>query len=118
PHAGERAFADAFYRARIAFNIPVPAWGAPTWAKYYRFAVTESVNFSGVYPFVVGNATDNIKDIYLDGKNVLAINMPTNLQYEFEKGDYLQIEVLDDPVTPTTVDKTIVKTIIGTRTEI
>lgn len=114
PHAGERAYADAFKRARIKFTIPEPAWGVTDWAKYYRFAVTESVNFAGVYPFVTGNGADNIQLIYLDGKQVLAINMPTNLQYEFEKGDYLQLEVDSGAA----ITNTIVKTIIGTRTEI
>lgn len=112
PHAGERLYADAYSRAKIAFSIEEQT--VPSWVKYYRFAVTESVNFAGVYPFVTGNATDNIKQIYVDGKEVIAINMPTNLQYEFEKGDYLQIEVDSGAA----ITSTIVKDIIGTRTEI
>jgi len=115
PHAGERAFADAFDRARIAFTIPDGSVGVPSWATKYRFAVTESVNFTGVFPFVSGD-TDDVKQLWLDGQKVLAINMPTNLQYEFTKGDYLHFEVLDDPATPTDITKTIVKNIIGTRT--
>lgn len=113
PHAGERAYADAFKRARIAFSLPSATQGVPSWAKYYRFAITESVNFAGVYPFVVGNDDAlNIVNTFLDGKDVLAINMPTNLQYEFAKGDYLQIEVDGGAA----ITNTITKNIIGTRT--
>lgn len=113
PHAGEREYENAFDRARISFDIPSASLGVPNWAKYYRFAITESVNFAGVYPFVVGNDSgDNIKTLFLDGKSVLALNMPTNLQYEFVKGDYLQIE-LDNGVDAIT--STVTKTIIGTR---
>jgi hypothetical protein len=116
PHAGERDYENAFDRAVIAFNITDPTLGVPEWAKYYRFAITESVNFAGVFPFVVGNDNDeNIRSLFLDGQNVLAINMPTNLQYEFAKGDYLQIEI-DNGVDAIT--STIVKNIIGTRTTI
>ena len=114
PHAGERAYADAFDRARIAFSIPDGTIGVPSWAKYYRFAVTESVNFSAVFPFVAGNDTDtNIyDDLFIDGKEVIAINLPTNLQYEFAKGDYLHIEV----DSGSAITNTIVKNLIGTRT--
>jgi len=110
PHAGERAYTDAFDRARIAFTIPVATTGVPSWAKYYRFAVTESVNFAGVYPFVSGQ----VETVTVDGQEVYAINMPSNLQYEFEKGDYLQLEV-DSGVA---ITSTIVKNIIGTRTTV
>ena len=113
PHAGERDYANAFDRAKINFAIPNASQGVPSWAKYYRFAVTESVNFAGVYPFYTANDTaTNIRDIYLDGQAVLAINMPTNLQYEFAKGDYLLIEV----DSGSAITSTIVKNIIGTRT--
>jgi hypothetical protein len=110
PHAGERDYTNAYDRGRIAFTIPNGTTGVPSWAKYYRFAVTESVNFAGVYPFQT-DTTDNIKEIFLDGKEVIAINMPTNLQYEFANGDYLQIEV----DSGSAITNTITKTIIGTR---
>ena len=109
PHAGERAYADAYSRAKIAFTIPDGTVGVPSWAKYYRFAVTPSVNFAGVYPFVVGG--DNIQSTFLDGKSVLALNMPSNFSYEFAKGDYLHLEV----DSGSAITDTIQKMIIGTR---
>lgn len=116
PHAGERAFANAFDRARIKFTLPSATEGVASWMKTYRFVVSESINFSGVYPFVIGGSGTNIRDIYLDGQAVLAINMPTNFNYEFFKGDYLHIDVLDNETTPTEISSTITKMIIGTRT--
>lgn len=111
PHAGERLYADAYSRASIEFTMPDQVF--PSWAKYYRFAVSESVNFAGVYPFMTSTA-DNVKTLYLDGTEVIAINIPSNLQYEFEKGDYLQIEVDSGAA----ITSTIVKTIIGLRSVI
>lgn len=119
PHAGERDFENAFDRARITFLIPDATSGVSSWMKYYRFAITESVNFVGVYPFTVGNDTDsNIVETFLDGKSVMAINMPTNMQYEFAKGDFLHLELLDayPRSTATEISDTIVKNVIGTRT--
>jgi len=112
PHAGERDYADAYKAASIDFEI-LSGTVVPSWAKYYRFALTESANFVGVYPFVIGNdTTENIRQIFLDGQSVIAINMPSNLQYEFAKGDYLQIEV----DSGSAITNTITKSIIGTRT--
>lgn len=110
PFNGERAYTDINKKVKLAFTINNDT--VPSWVKYYRFAVTESVNFAGVYPFITGNNTDtNIYDIYLDGQNVLAINMPTNMSYEFLKGDYLVLEYDTGSAIETTV-----KAIIGTRT--
>ena len=113
PHNGERNYANAFDRAKIAYSLDLTI--APSWAKYWRFAITESVNFAGVYPFVVGNETGgNAYEIFLDGKNVMAVSMPTNFQYEFAKGDYLLLEDDNGVDTVTTISKSI----IGTRTTI
>jgi len=114
PHLGERDTADAYRKAKISFEIEDDSIGVMDNAKYYRFACTESVNFAGVYPFATGG-TDNIAEIYLDGKQVIAINMPTNLQYEFAKGDYLQLEVGYDSTAKSAITNTVTKEIIGTR---
>jgi hypothetical protein len=111
PSNGERDYADRNKRARIKFTLNSPT--VPSWATRFRFAVTESVNFAGVYPFVTGNtAGENaFDDVFIDGKQVIAIRLPENLSYEFAKGDYVQLE--KDSGSEIT---TIVKTIIGTRT--
>jgi len=112
PFNGERDYADVDKKAKINFSITNSSVGVPDWAEYYRFAITESINFAGVYPFVTGNNTN--KDAYLtylDGHWVIALQMPTNLQYEFVKGDYVLLE--EDSGSAIS---TIRKNIIGTRT--
>ena len=115
PHAGERDFADAFDIAKIKFTVASASF--PSWVTKVSFAVTESVNFAGVYPFVVGNDNSiNMFDTFIDGKRALAIRMPENLNYEYASGDYVQLEALDSYTTPTEITETIVKPVIGTRT--
>lgn len=111
PSNGERDYADRYKQARLRFTLDNPL--VPSWATRLRFAVTESVNIAGVYPFVTGNtAGENaFDDVFIDGKQVIAIRLPENLSYEFAKGDYVQLE--KDSGSEIT---TIVKTIIGTRT--
>lgn len=91
PSNGDRTYADAYKQARITFDLSNTT--LPSWVKYYRFAVSESINILSVYPFVTGSSTsNNIIDTYLDNKPVFAINMPTNVDYVFAKGDYLVVE--------------------------
>ena len=112
PSNGERDYSDKDYRAKISYSVT--NLKAPSWAKYARFAVTESINFSSVYPFVVGNNTgDNIYEITDNNKQAIAILMPDNLGYEFADGDYVQLEK-DDGSSITT----IIKTVLGTKSSI
>lgn len=112
PSNGERTYADAYKQAQIRFNLAGVTF--PSWAKYMRFAISEAVDVLSVYPFVSGSVTDgNIRALYLDNKPVLAINIPTNVGYEFNPGDYLLLE--SDSGSAIT---SIVKTVMGTRSEI
>lgn len=112
PSNGERTYADAYKQSKIKFTIgdEIP----PSWAKYYRFAVSESANIVSVVPFVSGYGISNrIFDTYEDNTPVFAIQLPLNVDYEFIKGDYVILEKDSGSAI-----STIVKTIIGTKVEI
>ena len=111
PFNGERDYADINKKARISFEFT--GQDVPSWATSFRFAVTESVNFAGVYPFVTGSDGIDAHEITIDNKKAIAIRMPENFNYEFLNGDFLLLEV--DSGTAIT---TITKNIIGTRSSI
>jgi hypothetical protein len=106
PSAGERDFADAYKRAYLNFTINNTT--APSWAKYLRFVVTESVSFSGVFNTIVGASSVEAVN---DGKDVFAISLSESLDYAFTDGDYVLIESISGSSITT-----IQKTCIGTRT--
>lgn len=113
PSNGERDYADINRKAVINFEII--SLNAPSWATHYRFAISESTNFSGVFPFLTGsrNGGNAFEDIYVDGKRVIAISLPENLDYSYVNGDILVLETDTGSAI-----STLVKTIIGVRSSI
>jgi hypothetical protein len=107
PGNSDRELSDVGKAAKIKYTIE--NFDIPLWAKSARFAVSEATNVLSVFPFVTGTiANKNIIEYYDENQAVIAINIPKNLSYEFNQGDYLVLEREDGGAI-----ETITKTIIG-----